>query len=290
MHLQLTDSLSALLTDPQFAANGWGRSHAVWKNAVDPAALLTSGDIDRRLDASLLRWPYFTIVRNGEEPPSHAYTKTRDVIGQMRAGFPDAAKIRKMMFAEGASLKLNQLSDWHRPTRRISELLERILPVVVATYAFWTPAERVGMLPHRDAAHVIALQLEGCKEWHLYAKPEQVASTAGLHAVDGPPTHSFVLEPGDMLYLPHGWPHEAVAREGSSLHLTFTMTEPTPEDLVNALLEHVRTESHELFFRHHARALETKSEEVRMALLAATKSFESEAWLRSALSAMAAAR
>jgi len=49
-------------------------------------------------------------------------------------------------------------------------------------------------------------------------------------------SHTFVMEPGDVLYLPHGFPHVATARGGTSLHLTLTITEPTPADLVEALL------------------------------------------------------
>lgn len=39
-------------------------------------------------------------------------------------------------------------------------------------------------------------------------------------------TESFTLGPGDVLYLPHGWPHAARAFGGPSMHLTFTLAEP----------------------------------------------------------------
>lgn len=35
------------------------------------------------------------------------------------------------------------------------------------------------MLPHRDAAHVVAVQLEGFKTWELYADNDQIRADAG---------------------------------------------------------------------------------------------------------------
>jgi ribosomal protein L16 Arg81 hydroxylase len=274
-------SLMATLRD-ELLGESWGVSHRVLKGAVDVSRLLTSADIDGWLDASLLKWPYFTLLKHGEQPPLTSYTSVRDVIGQKHGGFPDPAAIRRYL-DQGASLKLNQPSDWHRPTRALARELEEFLPVAVASYVFWTPAEQRGMLPHRDAAHVVAIQLEGRKEWHLYAEPAQIGADAGLDVNSSRPTHVFTMEPGDVLYLPHGWPHDAIAKDGASLHLTFTLTEPTPEDLVEALLQHFLEQEHDLVHRFHARPLEARTREVRAALLAQAKNLEGARWTQTAL-------
>ncbi|WP_170839415.1 JmjC domain-containing protein [Micromonospora halophytica] len=263
----------------------WGRDHVIWRGAADPTTYIDLEEINARLDASLLRWPYFTLLRHGEQPPVHTYTSRRDVIGHKRDGFPAPGAIRRLM-ADGASLKLNQLADWHRPTRDLRDRLEAVTSAAVQSYVFWTPAEQRGMLPHRDAAHVLAIQLVGRKEWHLYAEPEQVASTAGLDVDASRPTHTFVLEPGDVLYLPHGWPHDAVASGGESMHLTFTLTEPSPEDLVEALVERFTTAQTDLVHRHHARSLESKTREVQAALRHEAQDLASDEWVGLALAAM----
>ncbi|QIZ00876.2 cupin domain-containing protein [Streptomyces sp. S1D4-11] len=223
MHTSLVETLRG----EGIFADAWNKEFRILRGAVDPAGHLSSAVIEQKLDASLLRWPYFSVLRQGAVPPESAYTRTRDVIGHQRPGFPDAAAIHRLMAVSG-TLKLNQLADWHRPTRTVVEQLQAAAPVAVASYVFWTPPESRGMLPHRDAAHVLALQLEGRKEWQLYASSGQVRAGAGLDVDTARPTHTFALEPGDVLYLPHGWPHDAVARDGDSLHLTFTLTEPTP--------------------------------------------------------------
>ncbi|MGC5330631.1 JmjC domain-containing protein [Micromonospora sp. DT62] len=279
-----SDRLVPLLDD-DFMGSRWGRDHVIWRGATDPTTYIGLEEINARLDASLLRWPYFTLLRHGEQPPVHTYTSRRDVIGHKRDGFPEPAAIRRLM-ADGASLKLNQLADWHRPTRALRDALETVTSAAVQSYVFWTPAEQRGMLPHRDAAHVIAIQLVGRKEWHLYAEPGQVASTAGLDVDASKPSHTFVLEPGDVLYLPHGWPHDAVASGGESMHLTFTLTEPSPEDLVEALVQRFTTARTDLVHRHHARSLESKTREVRTALRNEAQDLASDEWVGLALAAM----
>ncbi|WP_329318109.1 MULTISPECIES: JmjC domain-containing protein [unclassified Streptomyces] len=266
-------------------ADAWNKEFRILRGAVDPAGHLSSAFIEQKLDASLLRWPYFSVLRHGAVPPESAYTRSRDVIGHQRPGFPDAAAVRRLMSA-GGTLKLNQLSDWHRPTRTVVEQLQAAAAVAVASYVFWTPPESRGMLPHRDASHVVALQLEGRKEWQLYAGSQQVRADAGLDVDTAHPTHTFVLEPGDVLYLPHGWPHDAVARDGDSLHLTFTLTEPTPDDLLEALGRHLLDADPDLAHRFHTTTLEQRTERVRTALLAHTRRLGDDTWAQAALTAM----
>ncbi|MFE2533797.1 JmjC domain-containing protein [Streptomyces sp. NPDC059371] len=277
--------LPAALTGRLLGDTSWGLAHRVEKQAVDPSALLTSDTVRRLLDASLLKWPYFTLLRHGEVPTVSSYTTKRDVIGHKVAGFADPGAVARHM-AGGASLKLNQVGDWHRPTRAIARHLEEILPVAVNSYVFHTPEESRGMLPHRDAAHVLVIQLEGRKEWHLYAEPGQVGASAGLDVDAARPSHVFTLEPGDVLYLPHGWPHDAVARGGDSLHLTFTLTEPTPQDLLDALLRRFLDDEHNLVHHFHTRPLPARTAEVRAALTERARTLDGDHWARTALETM----
>ncbi|WP_299534944.1 JmjC domain-containing protein [uncultured Streptomyces sp.] len=277
--------LPAPLREELLGEETWGRSHRVVRNAVDPSLLLSSADIGARLDASLLKWPYFTLLKSGEAPAPSSYTTVRDVIGHKVGGFADAAAIRRHM-AAGASLKLNQVADWHRPTRDLARTLEQQTDCAANSYIFWTPEAQQGMLPHRDAAHVLAIQVEGRKEWHLHASPEQIGARAGLDVDSSAPTHVFTMEPGDVLYLPHGWPHDAVALDGGSLHLTFTLTGPTPEDLVDAVLRRFLQDEEDLVHHFHTRPLDARTAEVRAALARTVGDLDGGAWTRTALDSM----
>jgi hypothetical protein len=53
----------------------------------------------------------------------------------------------------------------------------------------------------------------------------------------GPPVDELTLAPGDTLYIPRGWPHEAVAQEEDSLHVTVGVHPPTRMDALRAALD-----------------------------------------------------
>jgi ribosomal protein L16 Arg81 hydroxylase len=241
----------------------WNRRPGHFEGAVPVRGLIDEAEIDSIVDLGLLRWPYFTVVHNGVQPSPAAITTSRDVIGQVTTGYADPEAVRRYL-AGGATLKLNQLEDWHLPTRRLLRTLEAHLPAELMAFVFYTPSDSDGMAPHRDASHVIALQLAGTKEWRLYA--DQVDSRAGLDVDASRPTDTIVTRPGDVLYVPHGCPHAATARDGRSLHLTFTITEPTPLDLVEAVMGTWEQTGPELLLHHHRMVLTDKARAVRRLL------------------------
>jgi ribosomal protein L16 Arg81 hydroxylase len=227
--------LIRLIDEVDLLGSFWNRKHGLFKNASPTGGLVDENEIQRILDAGLLRWPYFTLLKEGTQPAVTEFTRTRAVAGRTVKGFADAPKVREQL-AAGATMKLSQLEDWHLPIRTLMREIEQRLPAELKAYVFYTPCDNTGMAPHRDGSHVIAIQLLGAKEWTIWDAPDQIDSRPGLDVDPDTHSHTFVMEPGDVLYLPHGFPHVATARGGTSLHLTFTITEPTPLDLVESLL------------------------------------------------------
>jgi hypothetical protein len=278
------DTLTRLLRKEGITSQDtWGNRLVIGKAACEPQLLLSSGELERMLDVSLLRWPYVSLLRDGAVPDVAKYTKSRNVIGHERPGFIDGDAVRAYLRA-GASLKLNRMSDWHRPSRDIRRALEELLPVAVSCYAFWTPPEGRGMLPHRDGSHVIAIQLEGLKEWRIYGGSDR--AEAGLEEVSSAPSHEFILEPGDLLYLPHGWTHEARAvGEERSLHLTFTLAEPSPEAMLEGLQATFAAE-HPLHRRFHHLGLTDRAGAAQAGLIELAQTLSDTEWVQNALAAM----
>ncbi|MET8248723.1 cupin domain-containing protein [Streptomyces sp. NPDC005202] len=227
--------LTRLIDEKDLLGTYWNKKHGLFKQACPVDDLIHESDIQDMLDTGLLRWPYFTLLKEGQQPEILAFTKTRNVAGTPVPGFADAAKVRSLL-AAGATMKMNQLEDWHRPLGTLMREIEARLPAELKTYVFYTPRDNTGMLPHRDGSHVLAVQVAGAKEWRIYDEPREIDSRSGLDVDVDSHAHSFVMEPGDVLYLPHGMPHVATAREGTSLHVTFTITEPTPRDLIESLM------------------------------------------------------
>ena len=104
--------------------------------------------------------------------------------------------------------------DLHLPAARA--LLERFRFVPDARLddvmvSFATDGGGVG--PHVDSYDVFLLQTQGRRRWRIgkITAPELVPDVPLKILANFEPEESFLLEPGDMLYLPPGWAHDGVA-------------------------------------------------------------------------------
>jgi ribosomal protein L16 Arg81 hydroxylase len=85
---------------------------------------------------------------------------------------------------------------------------------------------------HFDPHEVFAIQCEGEKVWNLYENradaPIEALRGANAQAVidasKGRVAMQVRMRPGDMLYIPRGFCHDALASSGASLHVTFSIT------------------------------------------------------------------
>lgn len=96
-----------------------------------------------------------------------------------------------------------------------------------------------GVGPHFDSYDVFLLQAEGQRRWQIGAQKD-------LTLVDGAPlkilqnftpTETFVLEPGDMLYLPPHYAHDGVAVGASCMTYSIGFRAPTYQELGEAFLD-----------------------------------------------------
>lgn len=105
--------------------------------------------------------------------------------------------------------------DKHLP--EAAELLERFrfipdwrIDDLMISYA----ADGGSVGPHVDAYDVFLLQAEGMRRWDISAQPHADADVPGLELKqvrDFRPEESWLLMPGDMLYLPPGVAHHGIA-------------------------------------------------------------------------------
>jgi ribosomal protein L16 Arg81 hydroxylase len=206
------------------------------RGAASPADYISLDDISLALAQGVLQVPYLQMVQQSRRVPGSELTTSARTSDGAAYEYIDGEKVTKAL-AAGYTLKLNQVHHWHRATDRQVGTLAANHPAEVKPFVFLTPAEERGLLPHRDASHVLVIQLEGRKEWTLWNPGAETRSSHGLDVDLENPLRELVLEPGDVMYLPHGYPHSARAVGGPSMHLTFTMSLPTPESLVAALLD-----------------------------------------------------
>lgn len=115
---------------------------------------------------------------------------------------------------------------------------------MVGSNVYLTPPNSQGFAPHYDDIEAFVLQLEGAKHWKVYGprNPQEnlprVSSTNFTQEEIGEPILDVKLEPGDMLYFPRGFIHQAETVEGKhSLHITVSMYQKTSyADLLEALV------------------------------------------------------
>jgi 50S ribosomal protein L16 3-hydroxylase len=113
---------------------------------------------------------------------------------------------------------------------------DALLDDVMISYA----TDGGGVGPHLDSYDVFLIQLHGKRRWRISAP---AATKADF--VDGLPikilkrftaTQEWLLEPGDMLYLPPGWGHDGVA-QGTCMTASVGFRAPHRNEWLNAYLD-----------------------------------------------------
>jgi hypothetical protein len=107
--------------------------------------------------------------------------------------------------------------------------------------AYYTPRSAQGLPVHHDTHDVFVLQVAGDKRWRVYdpALELPLKNQRYSEGMGGPggAVEDRVLRPGDTLYLPRGWLHEAMTSVMDSLHLTIGVNVVTWLDAFKAALE-----------------------------------------------------
>lgn len=105
---------------------------------------------------------------------------------------------------------------------------------VMVSYA----SDRGGVGPHFDSYDVFLLQIAGRRRWHI-GRTKQTALRENLPLRilrEFEPEQEWLLEPGDMLYLPPRWAHDGVAEGGDCMTCSIGFRVPSREDIATELL------------------------------------------------------
>lgn len=164
-----------------------------------------------------------------------------------------AAKTERWLelLQQGATLIINSIHS------RVPELGELVAQIREETgyrsqiNLYCSPSSQKGFNCHYDTHEVLILQIDGEKEWLIF--PETIASpvssmrSADQIPPDEPPYLQCILKPGDILYIPRGHWHYAIAcgnqsseEYSPSLHLTLGIDCQTGLDWLNWLGEELQ--------------------------------------------------
>jgi len=185
--------------------------------------LLTLADVDCILSASSIRAPQIRLVREGKEIPLERLTAD---------WLMGLARVLESLYAEyrgGATIVLQFLHERWKPLSALCRTLAQEFSACFQVNAYLTPANERGLYTHFDTHDVFVLQVHGSKHWRLYKQdpielplPDQSYDSRTMRP--GDIREEFDLCSGDFLYVPRGCMHDAVSRNGTSLHLTVGVT------------------------------------------------------------------
>jgi ribosomal protein L16 Arg81 hydroxylase len=145
---------------------------------------------------------------------------------------------------QGATLIINGVHYRVAAVSKLASQLRQDMGYETHVNLYCSPAQQQGFDCHYDTHEVFILQIEGEKEWFVYpptlTHPLPNMSSSAQAPPESPPYIHCILKPGDVLYIPRGHWHYAIACEQPSLHLTIGIECQTGLDWAGWLLHQLQ--------------------------------------------------
>ncbi|ATE56338.1 cupin domain-containing protein [Actinosynnema pretiosum] len=229
----------------RFFAAVQGRTHLRFPGERSRFAdLLPWSEVNRVLRQHRLEFPRLRLAKDGEVVPAHVYSELVDTrrAGQVPRVLP--GKLAEQVRG-GATLVLDSVQELVGAVGDLAVGLEHELRerVQVNAYAGWGVTH--GFDVHWDDHDAIVVQVSGRKRWRIHGFTRVAPMVRDVELPprpEGGPLDEFVLEAGEVLYLPRGCWHDVSAVGEESLHLTIGVNRATGVDLVAWLADQLRAD------------------------------------------------
>jgi ribosomal protein L16 Arg81 hydroxylase len=246
------DAIVAPLGAERFKAEYLGRRPVHLEGGAEKWAAVMSWPVLNRLLGMASIWSTVSLpmVLDKETIPPGAYAAPavgRDGGQVLR---PDPLKVQDWL-KRGATLVANDIDQLTPELRAFCGAMEGALGGKVQANLYLSSKRRQGFRVHYDTHDVFAVHTMGEKTWFVF---EGRAEQPIAHPLfkDLPPEHherakgelwkEVRLRPGDLLYLPRGQYHYALAEDGACVHLACGITYPIGLDVVSYLFERMVAE------------------------------------------------
>ena len=178
-------------------------------------------------------------------------------VSQTREGnqaiVPDPEQV-VLLLRRGATVILDLIETLSPGVAGVCAALQTATGGVAVCNAYCSWRAHQGFMAHFDNTDVFALHIEGSKVWRIYeGRADNAIDVEGHNYGSFPPEHharakgnlldEIEMKSGDVLYLPRGQYHEALASSDASLHLSFGIGQPTGIDVITRLLRSLPDES-----------------------------------------------
>ena len=231
--IPVLESLLAPMTPFEFRDQYYGKQPLLIRgNSTKFADLFTWEDLNRLLNAS--SFPHAQVVTtagSNQTLPAHPLT----LFERCRAG---------------ASMIFNRIDDFDPKIGAFTRTLEAETGEPMNVNLYLSQPSQAAFSRHYDQHDVFVLHVYGHKAWSVYERTLEKPIFQMTEASHDPPSEPILeceLAPGDVLYIPRGHWHQALAQRGLSLHLTLGMNARTGVDFLLWLADEMRSD---VRFRH----------------------------------------
>jgi len=243
------DDIMAPIGTERFVAEYEGKKPLHLKGVADKfAEVMTWSRLDELLSQATI-WSHqsLMLVLDRETIPAAKYcvpAAGRDGGQVLR---PDPAKVQHFL-GQGATLVANDIDHLSGGLTAFSKAMEQAFGGKVQGNLYCSSKRRQGFAAHFDTHDVYAVHVEGTKTWHIYEGRATDPIAHPMFKTLGREHHEKAkgkllmdvqMEPGDLLYLPRGQYHDALADEGGAVHIAFGVTYPIGMDVMSYLFEKV---------------------------------------------------
>lgn len=144
----------------------------------------------------------------------------------------------------GASLVANDVLYMHEPVTRLGQALGEAFAANIGANVYCSFQGVQAFGSHYDVHDVFVIQTEGEKVWTLYETradnpieppPGTTETLQFFQRSRGAVATQITMKAGDVLYLPRGVYHDALATDGPSLHITYAVTPFTGRSILSVL-------------------------------------------------------
>jgi ribosomal protein L16 Arg81 hydroxylase len=246
--MPITDFESLLAPYPvqQFLDEARGRQWLHIEGGADKVGSMLDWDaLNRLINMEVWNHQNFLMVLDTKPIPAPQYCQQRvDRTGQMQM-VPIPARVQQFL-DRGASLVLNEVETLEPAIRGLVDAFDQGLGAKCSGNAYISQQNHQAFDSHFDRTDVFALQTLGSKRWRVYEgqmeAPVIHARFGGMppdeiHRLKGKVEAEFVTKPGDLVYLPRGRFHDALATEGPSIHISFAVSEPKGLDFLQIVMD-----------------------------------------------------
>jgi ribosomal protein L16 Arg81 hydroxylase len=218
-----------------FAEEYWGRRPLYAPGAGPDAALqLTPECVYQSFIENLPTEAAFTCFHPSFEDP----IERRQLLLQLwREGCPPSVE-QIQAFNNTSALLIAAPQRFFSPLARLVTELSALLHCQFGCNLYMTKPKSHAFPAHVDQHHVLAVQLNGRKQWLVW-RPRGAALCPGPYPGHADPPGeplTWTTAPGDALYIPVGWIHRAKAVSDVSLHATLSIMLPRWRDWLHECL------------------------------------------------------